>query len=100
MEWGAGSILSLRKAAGMTQAQLAAWLGVTIKQVKHLEHQRRNPSGPTSRLLDILAQRIGGENGGRIQVLGADTVVASKPVMEEPAGQPAADRQHDAFVWQ
>ena len=30
----------------MTQAQPAQWLGNLIKQVKYLEHQRRNPSGP------------------------------------------------------
>ena len=56
MEWGASRILALRKHASMTQAQFAQWLGVSIKQVKYLEHQRRNPSGPTRRLLGILAQ--------------------------------------------
>jgi transcriptional regulator with XRE-family HTH domain len=55
MDWGASRILALRKHAEMTQAQFAQWLGVSIKQVKYLEHQRRNPSGPTRRLLDILA---------------------------------------------
>jgi len=55
----------------MTQAQIAQWLGVTIKQVKYLEHQRRNPSGPTRRLLDILAAELKFEGGLSIQVLGA-----------------------------
>jgi transcriptional regulator with XRE-family HTH domain len=104
MEWGAVSILSLRKAAGMTQAQLAGWLGVTIKQVKHLEHQRRNPSGPASRLLDILAQQIGMGNGGRVQVLGADAGAAPKPAVEESQSEPAREtpvgRPDDSFVWQ
>ena len=55
----------------MTQAQVAQWLGVTIKQVKYLEHQRRNPSGPTRRLLDILAAELKFDGGSPIQVLGA-----------------------------
>ena len=55
----------------MTQAQFAQWLGVSIKQVKYLEHQRRNPSGPTRRLLGILAQQLGFEGGAAVQVLGA-----------------------------
>jgi transcriptional regulator with XRE-family HTH domain len=85
MEWGSVSILSLRKSAGMTQVQLAAWLGVTVKQVKHLEHQRRNPSGPASRLLDILAQQLGMGDDGRVQVLGADIGPAPEQVVEQPA---------------
>jgi transcriptional regulator with XRE-family HTH domain len=73
MEWGASRILALRKHASMTQAQFAQWLGVSIKQVKYLEHQRRNPSGPTRRLLGILALQLGFEGGAVIQVLGAST---------------------------
>ena len=71
MEWGASRILALRKHADMTQAQFAKWLGVTIKQVKYLEHQRSNPSGPTQRLLDILAHHLGFDGVVPIQVLGA-----------------------------
>ena len=71
MEWGAGHILALRKHASMTQAQFAKWLGVTIKQVKYLEHQRRNPSGPTRRLLDILALELSFDGVPAVQVLGA-----------------------------
>ena len=72
MEWGAERILALRKHAGMTQAQIAQWLGVTIKQVKYLEHQRRNPSGPTRRLLSILAAQLKFENSTQpLQVVGA-----------------------------
>jgi DNA-binding XRE family transcriptional regulator len=72
-EWGASRILALRKHAGMTQAQLARWLGVSIKQVKYLEHQRRNPSGPTQRLLDILAYHLSYGGVAAIQVLGASS---------------------------
>jgi transcriptional regulator with XRE-family HTH domain len=71
MEWGASRILALRKHAGMTQAQFARWLGVCIKQVKYLEHQRRNPSGPTRRLLGILADQLGFGSATPVQVLGA-----------------------------
>jgi transcriptional regulator with XRE-family HTH domain len=73
IEWGASRILALRKHAGMTQAQLARWLGVSIKQVKYLEHQRRNPSGPTQRLLDILAYHLSYGGVAAIQVLGASS---------------------------
>ena len=71
MEWGASRILALRKHASMTQAQFAQWLGVSIKQVKYLEHQRRNPSGPTRRLLGILARQLGFDGAATVQVLGA-----------------------------
>jgi len=88
MEWGASRILALRKHASMTQAQFAQWLGVSIKQVKYLEHQRRNPSGPTRRLLGILAQQLGFEGGVAVQVLGASPVQPSLPVrrpkLEDP----------------
>src|SRR5208282_4109637 len=72
MEWGSSRILALRKHAGMTQAQFAQWLGVSIKQVKYLEHQRRNPSGPTRRLLDILAVQLHFNGMEAVLVLGSD----------------------------
>jgi transcriptional regulator with XRE-family HTH domain len=83
MEWEADRILALRKYAGMTQAQIAQWLGVTIKQVKYLEHQRRNPSGPTRRLLDILATELSFDSGLPVQVLGASAV--RNPVSKQMA---------------
>jgi DNA-binding XRE family transcriptional regulator len=79
MEWGASRIWALRKHASMTQAQFAQWLGVSIKQVKYLEHQRRNPSGPTRRLLGILAHQLGFEGVAVIQVLGASTLHTQLP---------------------
>jgi len=81
MEWGASRILALRKHAGMTQAQLAQWLGVTIKQVKYLEHQRRNPSGPARRLLNILAHHLGFDGVAPIQVLGASSTELKLPAI-------------------
>lgn len=79
MEWGASRILALRKHASMTQAQFAQWLGVTIKQVKYLEHQRRNPSGPSRRLLDILALELRFDGVSAVQVLGASPTQLKKP---------------------
>ena len=118
MEWGASRILALRKHAGMTQAQLARWLGVTIKQVKYLEHQRRNPSGPTQRLLSILAHQLSFDGMASVQVLGASStelklpttitkpkVVVVKKVDPAPAAvlQDAKDdtatTEDAAFVW-
>lgn len=130
MEWEADRILALRKHAGMTQAQVAQWLGVTIKQVKYLEHQRRHPSGPTRRLLNILAAELNFEGGSPVQVLGTSAVkrsaskhvatrdklssVNSEPpkavvdptvmesVNEGPSAQPEPEQGLDsgAFVWQ
>jgi transcriptional regulator with XRE-family HTH domain len=77
MEWEADRIMALRKHAGMTQAQVAQWLGVTIKQVKYLEHQRRHPSGPTRRLLSILAAELNFEGGSPVQVLGTSAMKKS-----------------------
>jgi transcriptional regulator with XRE-family HTH domain len=78
MDWGASRILALRKHASMTQAQFSQWLGVTIKQVKYLEHQRRNPSGPTRRLLDILALELKFDAVSAVQVLGASPTQLKK----------------------
>jgi transcriptional regulator with XRE-family HTH domain len=90
MEWGASRILALRKHAGMTQAQFARWLGVSIKQVKYLEHQRRNPSGPTQRLLDILAYQLSVGGASAIQVLGSGLaeLKASAATVEPPQPLP------------
>jgi len=88
MEWGAARILALRKHAGMTQSRFAQWLGVSVKQVKYLEHQRRNPSGPSRRLLDILAGqcRFNGTEG--VTVLGAGASHL-KPPLDKPNSQTA-----------
>ena len=51
-------ITQLRKAAGMTQGQLAEWLGVTRVHVAHLEGGHRPAGTQTVRLLDILAERV------------------------------------------
>lgn len=100
MEWGADRILALRKHAGMTQAQIAQWLGVTIKQVKYLEHQRRNPSGPTRRLLSILAAELNFDDGSLVQVLGASAVKRSAlrhaPPIDELSS--ADSKPHKAVV--
>ena len=90
MEWGASRILALRKHASMTQAQFAQWLGVSIKQVKYLEHQRRNPSGPTRRLLGILALQLSFEGAAAVQVLGASPSQPKPPARHPgPKNAPA-----------
>src|SRR5438132_9100747 len=68
MGWESERIRELRATARMTQRELAHWLGVTIKQVKHLEHQRRNPSGPTTRLLEMLSERIRGKTNEFVEL--------------------------------
>lgn len=90
MEWGASRILALRKHASMTQAQFAQWLGVTIKQVKYLEHQRRKPSGPARRLLGILAHQLGFEGIAVVQILGASTSQQQLPTRPPKQKNPPA----------
>jgi transcriptional regulator with XRE-family HTH domain len=111
MEWGAARILALRKHAGMTQARFAQWLGVSIKQVKYLEHQRRNPSGPSRRLLDILAGQFHFSGTEEVVVLGAGATHLKPPsdnpkpqtvpaqprdAAKPPANPPAPDVEHKA----
>ena len=95
MEWGAARILALRKHAGMTQSRFAQWLGVSVKQVKYLEHQRRNPSGPSRRLLDILASqcRFSGTEG--VTVLGAGASHLKSP-SDKPKSHTAPAQPRDA----
>ncbi len=104
MEWGALSILSLRKSAGMTQAQLAQWLGVTVKQVKHLEHQRRNPSGPTRRLLDLLARQLEAVGSLPVQVLGTPVPATrfdlADPAVRESPPTSEGTSGDGAFAWE
>jgi DNA-binding XRE family transcriptional regulator len=94
MEWTAESIRQLRTNAQITQAQLAVWLGVTVKQVKHLENRRRNPSGPVERLLDIFARQ---HNDQPVQVLRAPQRDRLQP---RPFVQPSTvTTPNDALVW-
>ena len=89
MDWTTDTIRQLRASAQMTQSQLARWLNVTIKQVKHLENHRRNPSGPVKRLLDILREELGQNGATRtssVQVLGAST---PRPKPQQPPPAPS-----------
>ena len=98
MEWGASRILALRKHASMTQAQFAQWLGVSIKQVKYLEHQRRNPSGPTRRLLGILALQLSFEGAAAVQVLGASPSQPKPPARHPKPKNPPAKSDGDELI--
>lgn len=59
--WTAKRIRELREAAGMTQAQLAHWLGVTRVHVTHLETDFRSAGPQSVRLLNVLAKLRSGE---------------------------------------
>ena len=96
MEWNAENIRQLRARAQITQAQLASWLNVTVKQVKHLENRRRNPSGPVERLLDIFTKERELSPTPPIQVLGAGRKI-SPPARS--AELPAETAANDALVW-
>jgi len=55
--WTPQKIKRVREAAGLTQAQLAEWLGVTKMHVSHLEQGVRPPGPQTVRLLCVLLGR-------------------------------------------
>ncbi len=60
--WTPQKIKRVRVSAGLTQAQLAAWLGVTKMHVSHLEQGVRPPGPQTVRLLCVLLEC--GTSGG------------------------------------
>jgi transcriptional regulator with XRE-family HTH domain len=105
MEWNADTIRRLRTDAQLTQSQLARWLNVTVKQVKHLENHRRNPSGPVRRLLDILSEEYGQNGATRVplvQVLGSSSSRPRSPRKQSAAtevGQPPPPAADAAMVW-
>jgi len=106
MEWTAEHIRQLRTNARVTQAQLANWLGVTVKQVKHLENRRRNPSGPVERLLDIFSKELGvstGQTVTTVQVLSTPRRVLPKSHSQTARGKdlvtPAEVPADGAMVW-
>ena len=102
MEWNAENIRQLRATAQITQAQLAVWLGVTVKQVKHLENRRRNPSGPVERLLDIFSRELGFSNGQTltaVQVLSAPRRAQPKPRPQPVTREESIAPADGAMVW-
>ena len=64
--WTAQKIKRVRGVAGLTQAQLADWLGVTKMHVSHLEQNVRPPGPQTVRLLCVLLERV---KVGKIQTI-------------------------------
>ena len=87
--------MALRKHVRMTQAQFAQWLGVSIKQVKYLEHERRNPSGPARRLLDILAVQFHFNGTEAVLVLGTDTTRLRPPAGNSKPRTATPAQPHD-----
>jgi DNA-binding transcriptional regulator YiaG len=59
--WTPNKIRQLRAVAGLTQAQLAEWLGVDQKHVSHLETGFRSAGPQTVRLLTMLEKMHKGE---------------------------------------
>lgn len=55
MEWGA-DIAALRRFIGLTQAQLAAAMGISVATLRKSEQGRRRPDGPAVALLRIAAR--------------------------------------------
>ena len=56
--WTPEKIKRLRAAAGLTQAQLAEFLGVTQKHVAHIEAGFRSAGPQTARLLELLWRNV------------------------------------------
>ncbi len=66
-DWTPEKIKRLRKAAGMTQARFAEWLGVTRVHVTHLESGFRSAGPQTARLLEVLWRRVESDTGKTVQ---------------------------------
>ena len=58
------NVTKLRKALGLTQAQMAARLGIHQATVHKLEKGYMKPSGPVQRLLDQMAAAISATQAG------------------------------------
>jgi transcriptional regulator with XRE-family HTH domain len=112
MVWTADAIRQLRASVRMTQSELARWLGVTVKQVKHLENRRRNPSGPVEQLLSILQERFNSQTTKapqtQVQVVGASRLDNRSPYPSHPAvdqtpptelSSVGRDADEAAFIW-
>lgn len=53
---GAGDIVALRRFVGMTQADFARALGISVHTLRNWEQGRRTPEGPALALLRIAAR--------------------------------------------
>lgn len=51
-------VKAIRRANGLTQSLLAAYLCVSKKTIEAWEANRNVPSGPSSRLLELLERRV------------------------------------------
>lgn len=56
IEYNADTIKKIRQNTGLTQSLFAQWLGVSTRTVEAWESGRNKPSGPSSRLLNLLQQ--------------------------------------------
>ena len=50
-------VIDIRRAAGLTQTELAALLAVSPRTIQSWEQGRRRPGGPAAKLLANLAQK-------------------------------------------
>jgi len=74
--WTPSKIKALRHDAKLTQRQLAAWCGVVTMNISHLEQAVKPPGKQTTRLLDLLFEKV--ERGETIVV----SVVTPKATRE------------------
>lgn len=57
-DWTAKQIVALREKAGLTQEQLAHWLGVSQANVSQMETGKESVGTQSARLLSWLAERV------------------------------------------
>ena len=67
-------VKAIREAAGKTRDELAKIIGTSTETIKSWETKRRNPTGPTQKLLRLIQTNP----SGMIAVLEEDNKVASR----------------------
>ncbi len=54
--WQPGDVAALRRLIGLTQAQLAERIGISVDTLQNWEQDRRQPDGPAKALLRLIAK--------------------------------------------
>jgi putative transcriptional regulator len=54
--WQPGDLAALRRFLGLTQAQFAGRIGISLDTLQNWEQDRRQPDGPARALLRLLAR--------------------------------------------
>jgi putative transcriptional regulator len=86
-------VKAVRERIGLSQAQFAKMIRVSVKTLQNWEQRRRSPTGPAAALLQIVAKEpqvalraLHKSGRGRLQELPADVIVHPKLVVTRKSG--------------